>query len=106
MRAPPDSPTRISHGAELDQRSNELALRLHDELGPGPEPIAIAGVSGPDMIIAPVAVLKSGRPYTSIDASLPAARAMQILSLAQARSESGRPGSNRHDQLGRLRFYH
>jgi hypothetical protein len=21
-------------------------------------------------------------------------------------TESGRPGSNRHDQLGRLRFYH
>jgi hypothetical protein len=52
--------------AELDQRSNALALRLHAELGPGPEPVAIAGVSGPDMIIAPVAVLKSGRPYTSV----------------------------------------
>jgi acyl-coenzyme A synthetase/AMP-(fatty) acid ligase/thioesterase domain-containing protein/acyl carrier protein len=37
------------------------------------------------MIIAPIAVLKSGRPYTSIDTSLPLARAMQILSLSEAR---------------------
>ena len=61
--------------SELDERSNALAHRLHAELGPGPEPVAIAGTAGPDMIIAPIAVLKSGRPYTSIDTSLPLPRA-------------------------------
>jgi amino acid adenylation domain-containing protein len=71
--------------SELDQRSNALALRLHADLGPGPEPVAIVSTAGPDMIIAPIAVLKSGRPYTSIDTSLPLARVMQILSLSEAR---------------------
>ena len=72
--------------AELDQRSNELALRLHAELGPGPEPIAIVSVSGPDMVIAPVAILKSGRPYTWIDVTGPLSRSMQILSMSESRS--------------------
>jgi non-ribosomal peptide synthetase component F len=80
--------------SELDQRSNALALRLHAELGPGPEPVAIAGTAGPDMIIAPIAVLKSGRPYTSIDTSLPLARAMQILSLSEARGAVVGTGSS------------
>ena len=71
MAAPPTSPAAISLGAELDQRSNALALRLHAEIGPGPEPIAIVGVTGTDMVIAPVAILKSGRPYTWIDAASP-----------------------------------
>ncbi len=80
--------------SELDQRSNALALRLHAELGPGPEPVAIAGTAGPDMIIAPIAVLKSGRPYTSIDTPLPLARAMQILSLSEARGAVVGTGSS------------
>ena len=71
---------------ELDQRSNALALRLHEELGPGPEPIAIVGASGPDMLIAPVAIIKSGRPYTWIDAASPLSRLLQIVSLSEARS--------------------
>ena len=71
--------------SELDQRSNSLALRLHAELGAGPEPVALAGTAGPDMIIAPIAVLKSGRPYVSIDSSLPLARAIQIVSLSDAK---------------------
>jgi amino acid adenylation domain-containing protein len=90
-RSRPDAPAARFADAdltwsELDQRSNALALRLHEELGQGPEPVAIAGTAGPDMIIAPVAVLKSGRPYTSIDASLPLARALQILSLSEAKA--------------------
>jgi amino acid adenylation domain-containing protein len=72
--------------AELDERSNALALRLHAALGSGPEPIAIVGVAGPDMVIAPLAILKSGRPYTWIDAALPISRALQIVSLSEARS--------------------
>ena len=72
--------------AELDQRSNALALRLHAELGAGTEPVAIVTATGPDMVIAPVAILKSGRPYTWIDASLPLPRAQQILSLSKAQS--------------------
>jgi amino acid adenylation domain-containing protein len=85
---------------ELDQRSNALALRLHAELGPGPAPVAIAGVTGPDTIIAPLAVLKSGRPYTSIDASLPVARAMQILALSEAESAVvGSPSSELSDAM-------
>jgi amino acid adenylation domain-containing protein len=90
-RSRPDAPAARFADAdltwsELDQRSNALALRLHEELGQGPEPVAIAGTAGPDMIIAPVAVLKSGRPYTSIDPSLPLARALQILSLSEAKA--------------------
>ena len=69
---------------ELEQRSNALALRLHSDLGPGPEPIAIVGVTGTDMVIAPVAILKSGRPYTWIDAASPPSRSLQIISLSQA----------------------
>jgi amino acid adenylation domain-containing protein len=80
--------------SELDQRSNALALRLHADLGPGPEPVAIAGTAGPDMVIAPMAVLKSGRPYTSIDTSLPLARAMEILSLSEARGAVVGTGSS------------
>ena len=87
--------------SELDERSNALALRLHAELGPGPEPVAIAGTAGPDMVIAPIAVLKSGRPYTSIDTSLPLARAMQILSLSEARGAVvGTGGSALTDAMG------
>jgi amino acid adenylation domain-containing protein len=72
--------------SELDQRSNALALQLHTELGPGPEPVAIVGISGPDMLIAPMAILKSGRPYTWVDTTLPPSRAMQVVSLSQAKS--------------------
>jgi acyl-CoA synthetase (AMP-forming)/AMP-acid ligase II len=80
--------------SELDQRSNALALRLRADLGPGPEPVAIAGTAGPDTVIAPIAVLKSGRPYTSIDTSLPLARAMEILSLSEARGAVVGTGSS------------
>ncbi len=72
--------------SELDQRSNALALRLHADLGPGPEPIAIVGVTGTDMVIAPLAILKSGRPYTWIDAASPPSRSLQIISLSEARA--------------------
>jgi acyl-coenzyme A synthetase/AMP-(fatty) acid ligase/thioesterase domain-containing protein/acyl carrier protein len=82
---------------ELDQRSNALALRLHAEIGPGPEPIAIVGVTGTDMIIAPVAILKSGRPYTWIDAASPLSRSLQIISLSGSRSAVI---GNQNSQLG------
>ena len=78
--------------SELDERSNALAHRLHAELGPGPEPVAIVGTAGPDMIIAPIAVLKSGRPYTSIDTSLPfrARRADPVPLASQGHSRGNR----------------
>ena len=83
--------------SELDQRSNALALRLHADLGPGPEPIAIVGVTGTDMVIAPVAILKSGRPYTWIDAASPLPRSLQIISLSEARAAVI---GNAHPELG------
>src|SRR5665213_3131159 len=85
---------------ELHQRSNALALRLHSELGPGQEPVAIIGVSGIDMIVAPVGVLKSGRPYTFVDASMPLARVLQIVTLSETRSAIiGTPSAELKDAL-------
>ena len=85
---------------ELHQRSNALALRLHSELGPGQEPVAIIAVSGIDMIVAPLGVLKSGRPYTFVDASMPLAHVLQIVSLSEIRSAIiGTPSAELKDAL-------
>jgi nonribosomal peptide synthetase DhbF len=80
----PDAPA-VSYGgaevsyAELDRRANRLARHLIS-LGAGPERlVAIAMSRSPDMIVAVLAVLKSGAAYVPVDPAYPADRIAYIL---------------------------
>jgi amino acid adenylation domain-containing protein len=71
--------------AELNARANQLARRLRDR---GVEPETIVGVRlspTPRMIVAVVAVLKSGGAYLPLDPSLPQARIAHMLQDSGAR---------------------
>ena len=67
---------------ELLTRSNALASRLQAELGDNRSPIAIHGHKEPEMLIAFLGVVKSGRPYVPIDRSIPPARVTRITQAA------------------------
>ncbi|MBW8480960.1 non-ribosomal peptide synthetase [Actinomadura parmotrematis] len=65
--------------AELDARANRLA-RLLRERGAGPERIvALALPRTADLVVALLAVLKSGAAYLALDADQPAARIAELL---------------------------
>ncbi len=80
----PDAPAVI-HGrtqvcyAELNQRANRLARHLIT-LGAGPERLAaIAMPRSPDMIVAVLAVLKTGAAYVPVDPAYPPDRIAYML---------------------------
>ncbi len=86
------APDRIAHQsgdraltyAELTSRSNALAVTLQSRLGDNRAPIAVHGHKEPEMLIAFLAAVKSGRPYVPIDSSIPAQRVERIIANAGA----------------------
>ena len=69
---------------ELCTRSDALAAWIERELGANRGPVAVLGHKEPEMIIAFLAVVKSGRAYVPIDTSLPPQRIAQIVQTADA----------------------
>jgi D-alanine--poly(phosphoribitol) ligase subunit 1 len=64
---------------ELRRRSDGLASYLTKRFGDNRRPIAVLGHREPEMLIAFLGAVKSGRPYVPIDIALPQARIDQIL---------------------------
>ena len=85
----PDAPAVISVGAELtyvelNARANRLARHLIT-LGAGPERlVAIAMPNSADVVVAMLAVLKSGAAYVPVDPDFPADRKVFMLADTQA----------------------
>jgi amino acid adenylation domain-containing protein len=85
----PDAPAVLSAAAELtygelNARANQLARYLIT-LGAGPERlVAIAMPRSPEMIVALLAVLKSGAAYVPVDPGYPPGRQAFMLTDAQA----------------------
>ena len=82
-RATPERVAHISGGraltyGELLERSDALAAELLTALPVDGSPILVLGHKEPEMLVAFLGVLKSGRPYIPVDVSLPEARVSQI----------------------------
>lgn len=77
------SGTLVTYG-ELNHRANSLAQRLRAHgLGPG-HFVGITLPRSPDLIVALLAVLKSGAAYVPVDTSQPARRMRMLLAQANA----------------------
>ena len=88
-RETPAHPAHVSGGhtltfGELCARSDALAAWIEGELGGDRGPVAVLGHKEPEMLIAFLAVVKSGRPYVPIDTSLPPQRIECIIETAAA----------------------
>src|ERR1700744_1907491 len=70
---------RILTYAELRSQSDALAAHLSTKLGDNRSPIAVIGHKEPEMLIAFLGAVKSGRPYVPIDISIPTQRAERIV---------------------------
>jgi len=87
-----ETPDRIAHQSgdrtltygELLARSDSLAGWLQADLGDSSAPIAVRGHKEPEMLIAFLGAVKSGRPYVPIDLAIPDQRAERIVQTAQA----------------------
>ena len=87
-----ETPDRAAHVSgdrtltfgELRARSDALAAWIERELGDNRGPVAVLGHKEPEMLIAFLAVVKSGRPYVPIDISLPPQRINRIIETADA----------------------
>ena len=87
-----ETPDRIAHRSgdrtltygELLARSDSLAGWLHAEFGEDRAPIAVRGHKEPEMLIAFLGSVKSGRPYVPIDLAIPEQRAKSIEQTAGA----------------------
>jgi D-alanine--poly(phosphoribitol) ligase subunit 1 len=80
----PDRPAHISGKEKLSYRrlsedSNILAAYLAETLADDPSPVAVMGHKEPEMLIAFLAAVKSGRAYIPIDTSLPTQRIKIIM---------------------------
>ena len=85
----PDQPAHISNGrvltyGELLARSDAVAAWLDAELGDSRAPVAVHGHKEPEMLVAFLGAVKSGRPYVPIDTSIPAQRVERIVANAGA----------------------
>ena len=85
----PDKPAHISEGrvltyGELLARSDAVAAWLDAELGESRAPVAVHGHKEPEMLVAFLGAVKSGRPYVPIDISIPAQRVERIVANAGA----------------------
>jgi D-alanine--poly(phosphoribitol) ligase subunit 1 len=69
---------------ELRRSSDELASYLAQRFSDDRRPIAVLGHREPEMPIAFVGTVKSGRPYVPIDTALPQTRIDQILASSRA----------------------
>jgi D-alanine--poly(phosphoribitol) ligase subunit 1 len=70
--------------AELRRRSDALASYLTERFADNRSPIAVLGHREPEMLIAYLAIVKSGRPYVPIDTALPRQRIDKILGTSRA----------------------
>jgi D-alanine--poly(phosphoribitol) ligase subunit 1 len=81
------SPERLAHVSEgrtltygeLRMQSDALAAILTERFGDNRAPIAVIGHKEPEMLVAFLGAVKSGRPYVPIDLSIPAQRAERIV---------------------------
>src|ERR1700710_1437052 len=86
------TPDRIAHRSndrtltygELLAKSDALAAWLANELGESRIPVAVHGHKEPEMLIAFLGAVKSGRPYVPIDLSIPPPRVERIIQNANA----------------------
>jgi D-alanine--poly(phosphoribitol) ligase subunit 1 len=69
---------------ELRRRSDGLASHLARRFGDDHKPIAVLGHREPEMLIAFLGAVKSGRPYVPIDTALPQTRIDQIVATSRA----------------------
>ena len=69
---------------ELRRRSDGLASYLTKRFSDDRRPIAVLGHREPEMLIAFLGAVKSGRPYVPIDIALPQTRIDQILASSNA----------------------
>ncbi|MGH3165161.1 MAG: amino acid adenylation domain-containing protein, partial [Trebonia sp.] len=87
--ATPDRPAlvferRVTSFSEVDERSGQLA-HFMAALGAGPgEPVCVYLDRSPELVIAAVAVLKSGSAYLPIDPDYPAARVAYMIADSRA----------------------
>jgi D-alanine--poly(phosphoribitol) ligase subunit 1 len=64
---------------QLGAYSNALAAHLLERYGDDRAPVAVLGHREPEMVVAFLGVVKSGRPYVPIDTALPDERIQHIL---------------------------
>jgi D-alanine--poly(phosphoribitol) ligase subunit 1 len=69
---------------ELRSRSDSLACYLRQRFGDDRRPIAVLGHREPEMLIAFLGAVKSGRPYVPLDTALPQQRIDKILATSRA----------------------
>src|SRR6059058_3952680 len=69
---------------ELRSRSNALACYLTQRFGDDRRPIAVLGHREPEMLVAFLGSVKSGRPYVPLDTALPQQRIDKILATSRA----------------------
>src|SRR6266487_6292343 len=85
----PEATAHISDGrtltyGELRRHSDALACHLTERLGEDRRPIAVLGHREPEMLIAFLGAVKSGRPYVPLDTALPQQRIDKILATSGA----------------------
>ncbi len=69
---------------ELDERSGRLAGYLTERFADNRSPIAVLGHREPEILIAFLGAIKSGRPYVPIDTAFPQQRIDKILATSRA----------------------
>jgi D-alanine--poly(phosphoribitol) ligase subunit 1 len=82
-----DYPDKVAHlgddrtltYGELSKKSDAIARYLAESFPGDYSPVVVAGHKEPEMLVGFVGAVKSGRPYTPIDVSIPAKRAAQIM---------------------------
>lgn len=89
VQATPDTLAHVSDSlsirfGELGARSDALAAWLDRELGARKAPVAILGHKEPEMLVAFLAAVKTGRPYVPIDKSTPTARVERVMEISEA----------------------
>jgi D-alanine--poly(phosphoribitol) ligase subunit 1 len=67
----------------LGAHANALAAQLLERCGNDRAPVAVLGHREPEMLVAFLGVVKSGRPYIPIDTALPHERINHILAIAK-----------------------
>src|SRR6266480_3688417 len=84
----PEATAHISDGrtltyGELRRHSDALACYLIQRFGEDRRPIAVLGHREPEMLIAFLGAVKSGRPYVPLDTVLPQQRIDKILAISR-----------------------
>src|SRR2546426_251862 len=85
----PEATAHISDGrtltyGELRRHSDALACYLTERLGKDGRPIAVLGHREPEILIAFLGAVKSGRPYVPLDTAFPQQRIDKILETSRA----------------------